>query len=65
MDRIQLLVPLFGSSEDGIWFGGPDERLRPVVVVGEIAVDGALQIYKRMVVPNGEALIRQLVVPRA
>src|SRR4051812_13297959 len=48
VDRIQRLVPSLGGSDDRIWVSGPDEELGLAVVVGEVAVDGGLEVDQGM-----------------
>jgi hypothetical protein len=38
------LVPSLGRGDDGFGVGGPDERLGLGVVLGEVAVDGGLEV---------------------
>jgi hypothetical protein len=38
------LVPACGCGDDFVWVGGPGEGLRLLVVVGDEAVDGGLEI---------------------
>ena len=44
VDRIQHLVPTAGGGDDGVGIGGPDERFGALVVLGEVAVDGGLEV---------------------
>jgi hypothetical protein len=34
------LVPSFDGGDDAVWVGGPDERFRIIVVLGDVTVDG-------------------------
>ena len=37
-------MPTFGSGDDFVWIGGPDEGLWLLIMVGDEAVDGGLQV---------------------
>jgi hypothetical protein len=37
-------MPTIGGGDDFIWIGGPDEGLWLLVVVGDEAIDGGLEI---------------------
>jgi hypothetical protein len=37
-------MPTIGGGDDFVWIGGPDERLWLLVVVGDEAIDGGLEI---------------------
>src|SRR6202171_2189380 len=37
-------MPTIGSGDDFVWIGGPDEGLWLLVVVGDEAIDGGLEI---------------------
>ena len=37
-------MPTIGGGDDFVWIGGPDEGLWPLVVVGDEAIDGGLEI---------------------
>jgi hypothetical protein len=41
-------MPTIGGGDDFVWIGGPCEGLWFFIVLGEEAVDGGLQIDKRM-----------------
>jgi hypothetical protein len=41
-------MPTIGGGDDFVWIGGPDEGLWLLVVVGDEAIDGGLEI-------NGDA----------
>ena len=44
VDRIQHLMPTIGGGDDFVCIGGPDEGLWLLVVVGDEAIDGSLEI---------------------
>lgn len=44
MDRIQHLVPSFDGGDNFVWVCGPCEAFRLVVVLGEEAIDGSLEV---------------------
>jgi hypothetical protein len=37
-------MPTIGGGDDFVWIGGPDEGLWLLVVVGDEAIDGGLEI---------------------
>jgi len=37
-------MPAIGGGDDFVWIGGPDEGLWLLVVVGDEAIDGGLEI---------------------
>ena len=37
-------MPSGDLGDDAVWIGGPDERLGPVIVLGEVAIDRGLQV---------------------
>jgi hypothetical protein len=41
-------MPTPDLGQDWLGLGGPDERLGPLVVLGEVAVDRGLQVDQRM-----------------
>jgi hypothetical protein len=44
-------MPTIGGGNDFVWIGGPDEGLWLLVVVGDEAIDGGLEIVGRIVDP--------------
>ena len=40
-------MPTIGGGDDFVWIGGPDEGLWLLVVVGDEAIDGGLEINDR------------------
>jgi hypothetical protein len=53
-------MPTIGGGDDFVWIGGPDEGLWLLVVVGDEAIDGGLEIDDRMEDPILESAPRQL-----
>jgi len=47
-------MPTIGGGDDFVWIGGPDEGLWLLVVVGDEAIDGGLEIddAKAMGIPT-------------
>ena len=41
------MLPLVDGGEDAIWVGGPGEGLGIFVVLGDVAVDGDLEVNER------------------
>ena len=60
MDRIQHLVPTAGGGDDGVGIGGPDEGFGALIVLGEVAVDGGLEVDQGMEHAAFEAAAGQL-----
>ncbi len=54
------MVPAFDGGDDFVWMGGPCERLGFFIVLRDEAVDGGLQVDKRMKYPALEATLGQL-----
>ena len=54
------MVPPFDGGDDFIGIGGPDERLGLAIVLGDVAVDGSLQVDDGMKDSALEATLRQL-----
>ena len=38
------MAPAVDGGDDLVWIGGPDERLWVLIGLGEIAVDGGLEV---------------------
>ena len=48
------MMPTIGGGDDFVWIGGPDKELWLLVVVGDEAIDGGLEIddAKAMGIPT-------------
>ncbi len=60
VDGIQRLVPAFDGGDDAVGVGGPDEWFRLIVVLGEEAVDGRLEVHDGAEDAALEASLREL-----
>src|SRR5690606_38216906 len=58
--RIQRLVPASDGGDNGIWIGGPGERLRLGIVLAQEAFDGGLEVDDRVEYPAFEPALREL-----
>jgi len=60
VDRIQHLIPPAGGGDDDVRISSPDERSWVAVMLGEVAVDGRLEIHQGVEHAAFEATVGQL-----